>query len=254
MWAYSINPVLLHLGPLQIRWYGVIYALGFVLALWFLLKARDKLGMSKEDVYDFLFFLMIGVVLGARIFHVLFWEPAYYFAHPIEVFYVWQGGLAFHGGLVGAMLVGYFYCKKKKISLWKMADVLSIPAVIGLGLGRIGNFINKEIVGTVTTVPWCVNFGDGLCRHPYVLYSATKRFLIAGLLYWLQQSFVLTEGFLFWVMFFLLGLGRFFLDFTREDIRYYGLSVGQWMSLVMVLIGGAVLLWKYYNDLRKIFK
>ena len=254
MWAYSLDPVLLQLGFLQIRWYGVIYAFGFLLSLWFLLRYRGEIGLSKDEVYDFVFYLMLGVVIGARLFHVVFWEPSYYVRHPIEIFYGWQGGLAFHGGLVGALLVAWLYCTKKKIPFLKLADVLSIPAMIGLGLGRIGNFINKEIVGTVTNVSWCANFGDGLCRHPYVLYSAAKRFMIAGLLYWLRQSFVLTEGFLFWLMLFLLGVGRFFLDYVREDVRYYGLSVGQWMSLVMALIGGTVLLWKYRTDLRKILK
>ena len=136
----------------------------------------------------------------------------------------------------------------------KVADILTVPALIGLGLGRIANFINGELVGTVTSVSWCVDSGDGLCRHPYVLYSAVKRFLLAGFLYTLQRSFVFTEGFLFWLMLPLIGAGRFFLDFMREDTLYYGLSMGQWMSLALFFIGIFVL-WKgYSDDLRKIFK
>ncbi len=254
MWTYSLDPVLVSFWGLDIRWYGIIYALGFLLALWFLLRSRQELGLSKDQSYDLLFYIMIGDILGARLFHVLFWEPAYYFAHPLEILYLWHGGLAFHGGLVGVVLAAWLYCKKNKVPFFKVADVLSIPALIGLGLGRIANFINGELVGTVTNVPWCVDFGDGLCRHPYVLYSAVKRFALAGLLYALKKSFVLRDGFLFWTMLLLLGVGRFFLDFLREDILYYGLSVGQWMSLIMAIIAFVILLKNYRDDLRKIFK
>ena len=254
MWNFSLDPVLFHLGMFEIRWYGVIYAFGFLLALWFLLRSREKLGLSKDDSYDLLFYLMLGDIIGARLFHVLFWEPAYYFAHPLKILYLWEGGLAFHGGLIGICLAAYWYCRKKNISFLQVADVLTVPALLGLGLGRIANFINGELVGTVTTVPWCVNFGDGLCRHPYVLYSAVKRFALAGLFFALQRSYTFTDGFLFWLMIFFMGLGRFFLDFLREDVLYFYLSVGQWMSLMMIVLGGIVLLKKYRGDLRKVFK
>lgn len=254
MWTYSLDPVLFSLGSLEIRWYGVIYALGFLLGLFFLLESREKLGLSKDKIYDLLFYLMLGDIIGARLFHVLFWEPSFYFANPLQILFLWKGGLAFHGGLVGICLAAYIYCRKKKVSFLKVADVLTIPSLIGLGLGRIANFINGELVGRVTDVSWCVNFGDGLCRHPYVLYSAVKRFALAGVLYGIQRSFVLKEGFLFYSMILLMGIGRFFLDFYREDILYGGLSVGQWMSLAMVVVGILILLKNYHQDLRKIFK
>lgn len=254
MWTYSLDPVLFSLGSLEIRWYGLIYALGFLLGLFFLLKARERLSLNKDEVYDLLFYLMIGDILGARLFHVLFWEPAFYFANPLEILFVWKGGLAFHGGLVGIVIAAWIFCKRKKISFLQVADVLVIPALIGLGLGRIANFINGELVGRVTDVSWCVNFGDGLCRHPYVLYSAIKRFALAGVLYGLQKYKVFQEGFLFWLMVFGLGIGRFFLDFLREDVLYLGLSVGQWMSLAMFLLACGVLFTGYKEDVRKIFK
>jgi len=254
MWTYSLDPVLFSLGSVEIRWYGVIYALGFLLGLFFLLRTRRELGLSKDETYDLLFYLMLGDIIGARLFHVLFWEPSFYFANPLQILYLWKGGLAFHGGLLGIVIAAWIYCHRKKVSFLNVADVLTIPALIGLGLGRIANFINGELVGRVTNVSWCVNFGDGLCRHPYVLYSAVKRFTLAGVLYGIQRSFILKKGFLFYFMILLMGVGRFFLDFLREDVLYLGLSVGQWMSLVMVLIG-IVMLWKdYREDLRKIFK
>ncbi|MBI5797870.1 prolipoprotein diacylglyceryl transferase [Candidatus Woesearchaeota archaeon] len=254
MWSFQIDPVLFHVGFLEVRYYGIIYAFGFLLALYFLMKARHKIGLSKDDTYDLVFYLMIGDVVGARLFHVLFWEPAYYFANPLKILYVWEGGLAFHGGLVGLLIAGYWFSKKKNFSFLKMADVLTVPALIGLAFGRIANFINGELVGTMTTVSWCVNTGDDLCRHPYVLYSAAKRFAIAGLIFFLQKKDEYKEGFLFLLMLLLLGIGRFFLDYMREDVRYFSLSMGQWMSLVMFLIAGVLLLKNYRLDLRKIFK
>ncbi|MDP3728369.1 MAG: prolipoprotein diacylglyceryl transferase [bacterium] len=254
MWAYNLNPVLFSIWSLEIRWYGIIYAFGFLLALFFLLKNRREIGLNKDESYDLLFYLMLGDIIGARLFHVLFWEPSFYFSNPLQILYLWNGGLAFHGGLVGVILAAWVYCRKKKISFLKVADLLSIPALIGLGLGRIANFINGELVGTVTTVSWCVDFRDGLCRHPYVLYSAVKRFALAGVLYGLQKYRIFKEGFIFWLMIFGLGIGRFVLDFMREDVLYLGLSVGQWMSLLMLVLALAVLFHGYKDDLRKIFK
>ncbi len=254
MWTYSLDPVLFSLGSLKIHWYGIIYAFGFLLALLYLLKYRGEIGLSKDDSYDLLFYLMLGDIIGARLFHVLFWEPVYYFSHPLEILFLWNGGLAFHGGLIGVVLAAWIYCRKKNISFLKLADILSIPALIGLGLGRIANFINGELVGRVTPVSWCVDFGDGLCRHPYVLYSAVKRFALAGILYGLQKYKVFKEGFIFWLMIFSMGIGRFFLDFTREDSLYWSLSVGQWMSFVMALLALGILFTHYRDDLRKIFK
>ncbi len=254
MWTYSLDPVLFSLGNVEIRWYGIIYALGFILGLFFLLRNRGELGLSKDEVYDLLFYLMLGDIIGARLFHVLFWEPSFYFANPLQILYLWKGGLAFHGGLAGIVLANWIYCRHKKVSFLKVADVLTIPTLIGLGFGRIANFINGELVGRVTDVSWCVEFGDGLCRHPYVLYSAIKRFALAGILYGIQRYFIFKEGFLFYSMIFLMGAGRFILDFLREDILYVGLSVGQWMSLVMLVIGLVMLFKDYREDLRKIFK
>jgi len=252
MWTPTLDPVLFELFGLEIRYYGLVYVIGMLFSIFFLLRAREKLGLSKDEVYDFVFYLMLGVVIGSRVFHVLFWEPAYYLSDPVKIFYVWQGGMAFHGGLVGVVLASLWYCRRKKVSFFKVTDILTVPALIALGLGRIANFINAELVGTVTNVSWCVNFGDGVCRHPYVLYSAVKRFAIAGLLFSLQRRTAFKEGFLFWLMILLMGVGRFLLDFYREDVLYLGLSVGQWMSLVLVVLGAMVLLRKYREDLTRV--
>lgn len=249
MW---LDPTLFTIGPFEIRYYGLVYILGFLLGTFWLLSYRRELSLEKDDVYDLMFYVMLGVVIGSRLFYAVFWNPNYFLSAPWKIVYVWEGGMAFHGGLVGALVAGYWYCRKKNISFLKIGDVLSVPAVTALGLGRIANFINGELVGTATQVSWCVNFGDGLCRHPYQLYSAAKRFAIAGILFTMQRKQKYSDGFIFWMMILLMGTGRFFLDFVREDVLYYSLRIGQWMSLVMVLVACSVLFTRYRKDMQRL--
>ena len=202
------------------------------------MNKRELLGLNKDEVNDLSFWVMVGVLIGSRVFHILFWDLSYYWNDPIKILYFWQGGMAFHGGLVGAFIAGWIYCRKKKVNVWKVADILAIPTLIALALGRIANFINGELVGRVTNISWCVDFGDKLCRHPYQIYDALGRFAVAGLLlFWNKRK----EGNLFLFMVLLLGIERFIVDFFKEDILYYSLSVGQWMSLAMVIIAIVVL-------------
>ncbi|MBT4174551.1 prolipoprotein diacylglyceryl transferase [archaeon] len=252
MWIHNLNPTLLNLGPLEIRYYGLVYILGFIILTIWLVKFRNKINLTKDQAYDFSFYLMLGVILGSRLFHVLVWETAYYLADPIKILYIWEGGMAFHGGLIGALVAGYFFCKKYKISLLKAADLVSIPAVIVLALGRIANFINAELPGTVTSLPWCVDFGDSQCRHPVQIYSALKRFAVAGVLILLSRKHH-KPGFIFFSMVALLGLGRFLIDFYREDTLYLALSIGQWSSLAMFIVGITTLIIKYKKEIKTIF-
>jgi len=254
MWVHNLNPTLLALGPLEVRWYGIAYVLGFIFGGLWLYYYRREVGLNKDGVYDLLFYLMLGVIIGSRLFHVVFWQPAYYLADPIRALYFWEGGMAYHGGLVGILVVGWWYCRRKGVHFLRIADALSIPALFALALGRVANFINAEIIGRVTTVSWCVDYGDGLCRHPYTIYSAAKRVVVAGMLLWVAQFKVYKDGFLFFLMIFLIGIGRFWLDFYREDVLYYSLSVGQWMSLGMIAVGLVVLLGWYRKEIRKLFK
>ncbi len=255
MFNHTINPTLLSLGPLEIRFYGIVYALGFILLILWLFWARKKgkLPLKKEDIYDLVLYLILGLVIGARLFHVFFWEPVYYITHWWEIGMIWKGGMSFHGGLLGTILAGFIFARKKKLNFWQLADLVVIPAVFALALGRIANFINGELVGTPTNVSWCVNFpGESECRHPVQLYDSLKRFFIFGILaYFLTKK--TRPGFIFWVMMTLFGIGRFFLDFLREDPRWFGLSLGQYLSLLMFVIGLGVLLLQYKKDLKKIF-
>ncbi len=259
MYIHSIDPVLFHLGPLEIRYYGIIFALGFLLAYGYLHFTRSRLGLSKLDVENLLLYLMVGVVIGSRLFHVLFWEPSFYLANPVKILFVWQGGLSFHGGLLGAVLAVWIFARKKKVPLIRLCDALTIPAAIGLAIGRLANFVNGEIWGIVADpqrIPWCVNFrntgGDDVCRHPYQIYAFLKRAFVAGILVMIQFR-KNRDGLLTWSFVFLFGVGRLVLDFWRDDPRFLWLAAGQWMSIVMVIVGGFMLIKNHWNDLKQVF-
>lgn len=257
MWVHNLNPVLLKFGGLEVRYYGLVYVLGFFIAiLWmFYLKKKVKLSLDKNEIWDFAFYLMLGVLVGSRLFMV-FWDPLVYLTRPWELLMFWKGGMSFHGGFVGIAVAGWLYCKKKKLGLGRMADILAVPAIFALALGRVANFINGELVGRITSVKWCVSFpGYSGCRHPSTLYAAGKRFLVFGWLLWLffkEEVFRFKEGFIFWNFVFFEGLGRIIVDFYREDTLYYGFSLGQWFSLVMVIVALAVFVGFYREDWKKL--
>ena len=169
MLAPNIDPVAISLGPLKIHWYGIMYVLGFV-ALWWLATRRAKRpdsGWKPEEVGDFVFYGMIGVILGGRLGYVLFYNLGYYLKHPLEVFFITQGGMSFHGGLLGVLLAMLYFARKTGRRFFTVADFFAPWAPIGLGLGRLGNFINHELWGKVSDVPWAMVFSTGgpLPRH-----------------------------------------------------------------------------------------
>ncbi len=243
MFINNINPTLLQLGPFEIRYYGLIFALGFLIALFYLKwQAKKKnLLLSSEQIDNLIFYMIMGAVIGARVFHIAFWEPIFYFNNPLEIFKVWKGGLAFYGGVTGVVIAVVYFCRKNNFSFLKLMDYVSIPAIFSLAFGRIGNFTNGEIYGHVTDLPWCVQFkGVEGCRHPYQIYSAIKRLLIVAYLLLIDKN-KHKEGFVFSNAIILISAGRFLLDFLREDITILSLTPGQYLSLVF-LIGG---IWLY---------
>tara|TARA_Y100000310_G_C20699883_1_gene828723 strand:- start:515 stop:1297 length:783 start_codon:yes stop_codon:yes gene_type:complete len=257
MWVHNLNPVLLSLGSFEIRWYGLVYVFGALFSLWWLLYWQKKgfLKLTKDEVWDFVFYALLGVIVGSRLFMV-FWEPGTYLTNPLELLFLWKGGMSFHGGFVGVIVAGLLFCRKHKVSFLQMADLLSFPTMVAMALGRVANFFNGELIGRLFDGNWCVIFpGESECRHPSTLYAAAKRFAIAGWLYVLtirQVTLGFNTGFIFWNFMFFEGLGRFLLDFFREDILYFGLSTGQWMSSIMVIVGFVVLTWKYRADWKNI--
>jgi len=254
---HNINPVLLNLGHLEVRYYGLVYAIGF-LVIYFALRYYSKKGivkLTKDEVEWFSIFLILGVVIGARLFEVFGWSftsgnPFYYLRSPWKILAVWEGGMSLHGGIIGIVLVGYWYCKKKKLNLARMADLLVIPGIFVLALGRIANFINAELVGTITNVRWCFKFPRfESCRHPVQLYAAAGRTLLGGYLLLINRKNH-KNGFLFWIFITLMGIGRFFCDFVREDPRFLTLSFGQYLSIITAIIGIVVLIKYYKKDLN----
>lgn len=244
---WNFDPEIFSIGIFSIRYYGLIYVLGFIIAFLYLNNARkkQKLELSKEQIYDLIFYLIIGVILGSRIFEVLFWQPSYYFSNPSQIIAIWEGGMSFHGGLVGAVIAAYLFCKRNKFSLIKLADLTIIPATLALSLGRIGNLLNSELYGTITNVNWCFNFQDVQgCRHPYQIYMALMHFLSFIILLNLNKK-EYKQGYVFWMGILFFGIGRFILDFFREDPLYYGLNLGQYFSIPLLLISSYILLRNY---------
>ena len=246
MFVHNIDPVLFSLGPLSIRYYGVIYALGFLLAYSAVRRAvkNKELPLSIDDIDAYMLWLIVAVVIGARFAEVIFYNPSYYFTHPLEIPALWHGGLSFHGGLVGALLATFFVAKKKRISFLHLADILSLPAALALALGRSANFINGELYGTPTNLPWAVKFpGDPEFRHPSQLYEAAKNLLIFFILRAVKKPH-LQQGIIFGLFLTLYGIMRFGLEFVKEPEATLGpLTMGQVLSIPMI-VGGMWLLAK----------
>lgn len=250
--APQIDPVLFHFGPLAVRWYGLMYLLGFVAAFFIIsrLAPRRQLPLDKDSVSDLLFYIVLGVILGGRIGYILFYNFSYFLGHPLQIFAVWQGGMSFHGGLTGVVVATLIYCRRHAIAILPLADILAIAATIGLGLGRIGNFINGELWGRVTNHPWGMVFpGAGpLPRHPSQLYEALiEGPIIFFLLYWLFARKV-RNGAVFFSFLIFYGGGRFIVEFFREPDQQIGFlwggaTMGQILCLAMILLGSGGLFW-----------
>lgn len=247
----NIDPVFLRLGPVQLRWYGLMYMISFIVG-YFLLKRLakfKKMSLKTDDVYDLLFFLILGVMVGGRLGYVLFYDFGSYIQRPIEIFYIWQGGMSFHGGFVGVVLATLFLCKRRKWNFWEIADLVSAAAPIGLGLVRLGNFINGELYGRQTTLPWGMIFpaGGDVVRHPSQIYEA----LLEGLVLFVIVQWLFRKNFypgtVTWGFIGFYGLFRFLVEFVREPDAHIGLDLGpftrgQLLTFPMLLIGLALMI------------
>jgi phosphatidylglycerol:prolipoprotein diacylglycerol transferase len=243
MFEHALNPILVELGPLQIRWYGVMWALSFLTLYWYVRKsARERLiALNDEDIDWLMVWLVMGTLLGARIFEVFVWEPEYFFANPGEILKIWHGGLSFHGGFLGGLIAGYLFARKRKVSFLNLADVCIVPITLGQAFGRMGNFINGELWGRITTVPWAVRFPyvDGY-RHPSQLYEAAYDFVIFGIL-WSFRKKKLPQGSLLALFLMLYAVFRFITEYFREPTTYIGpLTLGQALNIPMLIAGVAL--------------
>jgi len=242
----NIKPYLIKIGPLEVRWYGLMYLFGFI-SSYLLVRYRikkEKLSVELKTIEDIYFYLVLALIIGARIGYVLFYNLPYYLKHPLEVFAIWHGGMSFHGGLLGTILVGYWYIKKHKLDFWFYADLLIPTAPIGLFLGRIGNFINGELYGRVSHVPWAMVFpaGGPLPRHPSQLYEATFEGIVLFIILWKVRTKIKTHGTLTALFLILYGIFRFFIEFFREPDPQLGFiigpfTMGQILCTAMILAG-----------------
>ena len=249
----TIDPVLIHLGPLQLRWYGLMYVLGFIVAYFLVIDVsrRRKLPLSREDIEDLLTSCILGLVLGARIGYCLIYNPSYYFSHPLKFLAVWEGGMPFHGGMVGLLLTGWIFSVWKGKQFLMLADLGAIAATPGLFFGRMGNFINGELFGRVTDVPWGMVFPGGgpLPRHPSQLYEAICEGLILFLILYVLGRMVKGRGIILSAFLLCYGILRFSLECFREPDPQLGfifgpLTMGQALSGLMVLAGAVLLIWR----------
>jgi phosphatidylglycerol:prolipoprotein diacylglycerol transferase len=248
-----ISPNIFEIGPFKLRWYGLMYVLGF-LASYFLIKIQPRarrLGLQGRLLQDLVFYLAIGLIIGARIGYVVFYQfPdfGYYAQHPLEIIAIWHGGMSFHGGLIGAVLAGILFCHRRRLPLWEVADTVIVTAPIGLGLGRLGNFINGELYGRPTSVAWAMVFpaGGSVPRHPSQLYEAALEGLLLFVILWGLKGLRLRPGAMVCVFLSGYGILRFFAEFFRQPDPQIGLfwgwlSMGQVLCLTMIL--AAVILW-----------
>lgn len=250
-----IDPVIFSIGPLAVRWYGMMYLLGFVGGFFMMchIARLREYPIDKEGISDLLFYAVLGVVIGGRLGYTLFYNSGYYFSHPLKIFFVWEGGMSFHGGVLGVLTVLLIFCVRRRFSLLMLGDLAVAAVPIGLGLGRIGNFINGELWGRVTDLPWGMVFPNAgpLPRHPSQLYEAGLEGLVLLLIIYSLHRFKVRTGIPSFS--FLLGYGcfRFLVEFVRQPdaqlgFLWGGATMGQLLSLPMILIGltGLVVLLK----------
>jgi phosphatidylglycerol:prolipoprotein diacylglycerol transferase len=257
----NIDPILFELGPIRVGWYGLMYIFGFF-ASYLLVRyqmRRKDFDISRQEVENLYFYLIIGLVVGARLGYVLFYDLKKYLTEPFEIFAIWHGGMSFHGGLIGVLTVGILFCWKNKISFWKIADLIIVTVPIGLGLGRIGNFINGELYGRVTQLPWGMIFprGGDLPRHPSQLYESALEGGILFLILWLIKDKKLPTGGLLALFLSLYGLFRFFVEFFREPDDQLGFvlgpyTMGQFLSAFMIAGGIFLFLYLLYFQKREV--
>jgi len=244
-----IDPVMFELGPLVIRWYSLAYIFGLLLGWRYMrwLAAKPPAVINDQRIEDFFIWVTAGVILGGRLGYVFFYKPEFFINNPGEILAVWRGGMSFHGGFLGVVAAGLLFTRKHKISALGLADLCACAAPIGLGLGRVANFINGELYGRVTDVSWAMVFPHGgpMPRHPSQLYEAALEGLVLLIvlhLVWRREALRLRSGLLTGV--FLAGYGAFRIiaEFFRQpDVHLgflnFGTTMGQWLSLPMLLVG-----------------
>jgi len=242
----KINPDIITIGPFHVRWYGIMYVLGFLSGYFLIQKQKrsKEIGLQGQLVQELVFYLAVGLIVGARLGYLLFYQYLsfpYYLRNPLEILALWHGGMSFHGGLMGSVVAGWWFCRRKKMPFWAVADSVIVTAPVGLGLGRLGNFINGELFGRPTELPWAMVFPGGgpVPRHPSQLYEALAEGLVLFILLWYLRKKRFRDGMMVPMFLVFYGSFRFFLEFFREPDPQLGFVLGPF-SMGQVLCAGMV--------------
>jgi phosphatidylglycerol---prolipoprotein diacylglyceryl transferase len=252
-----IDPVAISLGPLDIHWYGLMFLLGFGAAWWLgRVRARRRPGWDPAHIGDMIFYGAIGVIVGGRLGYILFYDLQSYLDAPLDIFRIWEGGMSFHGGLIGVLFAIAWFARRHNKTYFEVSDFVAPLIPVGLGAGRIGNFINGELWGRASDLPWAMVFADpragGVPRHPSQLYEAFLEGLVLFVILWIYSSkprpFMSVSG-LFLLCY---GVFRFAVEFTRMPDTHIGFIAGDWMTMGQLLslpmiAAGAGLMWRAYK-------
>ena len=250
MFINDFDPVAFNIFSIEIRWYSLSYIFGIIFG-WVYCKKKIINNDSIQKLFDdYIFYLIIGIILGGRLGYVIIYNLSYYFSHPFEILMIWQGGMSFHGAVIGIIITTYIFSVKNKINTFYFLDLVALSAPIGIFLGRISNFINSELYGRETEVFWSVKFLsiDNLSRHPSQIYEA----IFEGLILFILLNFLILkenkkDGYISSLFLIFYSIFRFFIEFTREPDAHIGLvlfnlSMGQLISVIVFFVG--IFLWK----------
>ena len=256
MFINNFDPVAFQIMSFEIRWYSLAYILGIVIGWTLCKKVFIKNSDISEKFDDYITYLIIGIILGGRLGYIIFYNFSYYSENILDIFKIWQGGMSFHGGLLGVIASSYIFAKKNNQNIFSYLDQVSLVAPIGIFFGRLANFINSELYGTTTDVPWSVIFikVDNLSRHPSQLYEAILEGIILFLIliYFINKNYLKKPGLISGLFLIFYSIFRFFIEFFRvpdEQIGYLilSLTMGQIISLVFASIGIAIFYLKNEN-------
>jgi phosphatidylglycerol:prolipoprotein diacylglycerol transferase len=253
----KIDPVLFSIGPIRVRWYGVMYVLGFI-ASYFLLQKQERskqIGLIGTAAQDLVFYLAVGVIVGGRLGYILFYEYmdlAAYIKNPLEIIATWHGGMSFHGGLIGCIITVWLFSRRRKMPFAAVADSAVVTCPVGLGLGRLGNFINGELLGRPSDLPWAMIYPGGgpIPRHPTQLYEALAEGLLLFIIMWRLRKIPFKDGTMVGLFLVFYGILRFIIEFFKEPDPQIGFlltyfTMGQILCIGMIAAG--VVLISYLN-------
>ena len=259
MFINNFDPVAFSLYIFDIRWYSLSYIFGILFGWFYINKFFLKENNLKQLFDNYITYIIIGIILGGRIGYILFYNLRYYLSNPLDIFLIWEGGMSFHGGLIGVIFLSIIFARKNEINVFKFLDLVASSAPIGIFLGRVSNFINSELYGRQTDLPWAVKFLkiDNLNRHPSQIYEAIFEGIILFLILNFYKKKLINPGFISSLFLMIYSFFRFFIEFTREpDIHLgliiYQLSMGQIISLITLAFGILLFYLKFKNETKKV--